>query len=477
VSPGGTGAAPSETVRVRFAPNPSGDLHVGTAHTALFNWLFARHEGGSFVLRIEDTDPETAKPELIDPILESLRWLGMDWDEGPDVGGPFAPYRDSERRHLHDAAIQQLLESGSAYRCWCTREDLEARGTKSGYDRHCRNLSADERAQLETSGKPAAVRFAVPEGRTDVVVPDLIMGEVRNEDLQDRVIARSDGSPLYILAVTVDDIAMDITHVIRGADLLPSTPIQVLLTEALGAKVPTFAHAPLILGPDKAKLSKRHGADGVLAFRDEGILPEAMLNFMSLLGWSSPTQEERLPVEQIVREFTLDRVHQAPSIFDHEKLKWMNQQYIQSLGRGDLEKRLLEFNPDIPRDLLHRVIELELIQSRITNLCEAGPAIRYLHERPTVDAPSAEKWLGTEEANKTLQTVAERLAALEPWAPEAIKNCVQETIAELGLHKRKGPKPIFVAVSGSEVALPLFESIWIIERDEAVARLRAAISG
>jgi glutamyl-tRNA synthetase len=464
-------------VRARFAPSPSGDLHVGTAHTALFNWLFARHEGGKFVLRIEDTDSETAKPEFIDPILESLRWLGLNWDEGPDVGGPFGPYRDSERRHLHDEAIKQLIESGSAYRCWCTREDLEARGTKSGYDRHCRHLSGEQRAQQEASGKPAAVRFAVPEGRTDVVVPDLIMGEVRSEDLQDRVIARSDGSPLYILAVTVDDIAMEITHVIRGADLLPSTPIQVLLTEALGAKVPTFAHAPLIFGPDKAKLSKRHGADGVLAFRDEGILPEAIVNFMSLLGWSSPTQEELLSVDQIVKEFTLDRVHQAPSIFDHEKLKWMNQQYIQALSHDELEQRLFESDPDIPRDLLRRVIELELIQSRITNLREAGPAIRYLHERPDIDASSAEKWLATDEANKTLETVAERLASLEPWEPEAIKSSVQETIAELGLHKRKGPKPIFVAISGSEVALPLFESICIIGRDEAVARLRAAISG
>jgi glutamyl-tRNA synthetase len=466
-----------ETVRARFAPNPSGDLHVGTAHTALFNWLFARHEGGSFILRIEDTDPETSKPEFIDPILESLRWLGLDWDEGPDVGGSFGPYRDSERRQFHDDAIQQLLESGSAYRCWCTREDLEARGTKSGYDGHCRHLSADDRSQLEASGKPAAVRFAVPEGRTEVVVPDLIMGEVRSEDLQDRVIARSDGSPLYILAVTVDDIAMEVTHVIRGADLLPSTPMQVLLVEALGAKMPSFAHAPLIYGPDKAKLSKRHGADGVLAFRDEGILPEAMVNFFSLLGWSSPTQEELLSIGQVVEEFTLDRVHQAPSIFDHQKLRWMNQEYIKKLDNETFVGKALEFDPSIPRELLERVVDLELIQTRVETLKDIHPAIGYLEARRTVDDAAAKKWLGSDEANKTLEAIADRLSALEPWEPELIKTCVQETIAELGLHRRKGPKPIFVAISGKESALPLFESIWIIGRDEAVARLRAAISG
>jgi glutamyl-tRNA synthetase len=463
-------------VRVRFAPNPSGDLHVGTAHTALFNWLFARHEGGSFVLRIEDTDPETSKPELIDPILESLRWLGLNWDEGPDVGGPLGPYRDIERRGLHDHVVEKLLREGHAYRCWCTRADLDARGVSSGYDRHCRSLTAAQREELADSGKPAAVRFAVPEGRTEVVVQDLIMGEVRSEDLQDRVIVRSDGSPLYMLAVTSDDIAMEITHVIRGADLLPSTPIQVLLTEALGAPLPKFAHVPLILGPDKAKLSKRHGADGILTFRNEGILPEAMVNFLALLGWSSPTQDEVLTLDRIVKEFTLDRVHSAPSIFDHEKLAWMNQQYIQSLSDDELENRVLDLAPDTPPEVLHSVIELELIQSRVTKLDEVPEAIRYLHERPSIDPKAAEKWLGTEEASKTLTTVADRLESLDQWKPDTIKACVQDTIAELGLHRRKGPKPIFVAISGSEVALPLFESIWLLGQEEAVARLRAATS-
>lgn len=464
------------TVRVRFSPNPSGDLHVGSAHTALFNWLYARHEGGVFILRIEDTDPATSKPELIDPIMEGLRWLGVDWDEGPDVGGPFAPYRDSERRDRHDDVVERLLREGNAYRCWCTREELKARGVSSGYDKHCRYLTDGQRAELAASGKPAAVRFAIPEGRSEVVVHDLIMGEVRSEDLQDRVIARSDGSPLYILAVTADDIAMEITHVIRGADLLPSTPIQVLLTEALGADLPVFAHLPLLLRPDRGKLSKRKGEEGVLSFRAGGILPEAMVNFLVLLGWSSPSQEEILPIERVVSEFTLDRVSPSPSIFDQQKLEWLNQQYVQALDEDDFARRVLELFPDTPRETLRTVLEHRLIQTRVHKLDEVPDAIRYLHERPSIDPAAAKKWLGSEEAAKTLGTVAARLEALDQWTPEAIKECIQGTIADLGLNKSKGPKPIFVAVSGSEVALPLFESIWMIGREESVDRLRAAIS-
>ena len=465
------------SVRVRFAPNPSGDVHVGSAHTGLFNWLYARHHDGVFVLRIEDTDPATAKPELVDPIMEGLRWLGLNWDEGPDVGGPFGPYRDIDRRAMHDEVLDRLLRDGNAYRCWCTRDELLARGVETGYDRLCRWLSAAERAEREASGKPAAVRFAVPEGRTEVVLKDAIMGEVRSEDLQDRVIARSDGSPLYILAVTADDIAMEITHVIRGADLLSSTPIQILLTEALGAEMPVFAHLPLLLRPDRSKLAKRKGDEGILAFRARGILPEAMVNFLSLLGWSSPTQEEMLAVEQIINEFTLDRVHPSPSVFDHQKLDWLQQQYVQRLDPDDFVRRVLDLYPDTPADLLRKVTELELIQTRIVRLEEVPSAIRYLHERPTIEPKSAEKWLRSEEASRTLEAVASRLESLDPWTVEAIKDAVQSTISELGLHRRKGPKPIFVAISGSEVALPLFESIWLLGREESVDRLRAVTTG
>ncbi|HYZ93083.1 MAG TPA: glutamate--tRNA ligase [Actinomycetota bacterium] len=458
-------------MRVRFAPNPSGDLHIGTAHTAFFNWLYARHEGGVFVLRIEDTDPETAKPELVDPIMESLRWLGINWDEGPDIGGSFGPYRDSERRTNHEETVEQLLSAGAAYRCWCTREQLEARGVKAGYDRHCRMLSDADRATR--SAEPAAIRFAVPDGR-DVVVDDLVMGEVKFEyaDLQDRVIVRSDGSPLYLLAVTSDDVAMEITHVLRGADLLPSTPLQILITEALGADLPTFAHLPLLLGENKGKLSKRKGSDGVLSFRERGFLPEALVNFLALLGWSSPTQEEKLSVEQIIREFTIDRVIEHPAVFDTTKLSWLNQQYIIELDDADLVRRVVELDPSVPVDVVQPMAEL--IKTRVTTLAEVPDAIRYIHERPKLETS---KWLGTDEANNTLEAVAEELGSLEPWTAQAIGEAIQKVIADLGLNRRKGTKPIFVAISGSEVSLPLYESIELIGRSEAVARLRAASSG
>ncbi len=465
-------------VRVRFAPAPTGDLHVGNVRTALFNWLFARHEGGSFILRIEDTDPEKAKPELIEPIFEALRWVGLDWDEGPDIGGPHVPYRQSERRDQHHEVLSRLVDSGHVYRCYCAREDIASRGTKTGYDRHCRTLSDEERQQNESDGRPFALRFAVPEG-APVVVNDLIRGEVRREfeDMQDFIVARSDGSPTFVVANAADDIAMEITHAIRGTDLLNVAFDSTLVFEALGAASPKYAHVPLVNGPDGARLGARHGAVGILAYREEGFLAETMLNFLALLGWSSPTEDEILSKERLISEFTLERVHPAPGAFDRTKLTWMNQEYIKQLSNEELERRVLELFPGTPHDVLQKAIELELVQTRVETLAQIPRDIRYLDERPDIDASSAEKFLGTDEANKTLRAAVDRLEALEPWTVEAIHDALMGLIEELGLHKRKGPQPIRVAISGSHVSLPLFESIWIMGRDEAVARLRAAISG
>jgi glutamyl-tRNA synthetase len=435
---------------------------------ALFNWLYARHEGGTFIVRIEDTDPEAARPEFIEPILDALRWLGLDWDEGLHAGGAHGPYRQSERRDVHLEALRKLEEAGAVYRCTCTREDIAARGTKMGYDRHCRT-------HPPTDGKPYALRFKVPEGR-DVVVHDLIRGEVRTpfEELQDFVVARSDGTPTFLLANAADDIAMEITHAIRGNDLLAAAGQTTLLFEALGSEPPAYAHLPLILAPDRSKLSSRHGATGVHAFQEAGYLPEAMVNFLALLGWSSPSHDEILSRDRIVEEFTLDRVSPANPIFDRQKLDWMNAEYIKALPPDDLEARILGLYPDLPKDTLRKTIDLELIQTRITTLSEVQDAIRYLHTRPDIDPKAAAKWLGTEEANRTLTEVADVLESLEPWEAEAIMAAIQAKIAELGLHRRKGPKPIFVAISGSEVALPIFQSIWILGRAESVVRLRAA---
>ena len=455
--------------RVRFEPSPSGDLHLGNVRTALFNWLYARREGATFVLRIADTDPEKAKPALIGTIYEALRWIGIDWDEGPEVGGPHGPYLQTQRQDRYRAAIERLEEEGKVYRCTCTRDEIVARGTPTGYDRYCRtHPPADDR--------PYALRFVVPDGR-DAVVHDVIRGEVVTpfHEMQDFVVARSDGSAPFVLANVVDDLDMEITHVIRGADLLNAAAQNVLLFEAFGEPVPVYAHVPLILAPDRKRLGARHGATGLLAYRNEGFLPEAMMNYLALLGWSSESGDEILDRDRLIAEFTLDRVQHSPAVFDRDKLLWMNQEYMQKLPPGDFERRVLELRPDAPRDGLRKAIELDLLQTRVRTLAEVPGAIRYLAERPAI-APDAErKWLGTEEANKTLEAVAGTLESLEPWTPDAIREAVQRVIEELGLHRRKGPKPIFVAVSGSEVALPIFQSIWIIGRDEALARLRDAI--
>lgn len=456
-------------VRVRFAGAPSGNIHIGNMRTLLFNWLWARHTGGTFVWRVEDTDPERAKPELIAKDAETLRWLGLDWDEGPEVGGPHEPYRQSQRTEMHRAALAKLEAGGAVYRCYCTREDVQARGVKTGYDRFCRTRTDEPDA-------PYALRFAVPE--EDVVVRDLLRGEVRTpfEEMQDFVVARSDGSPTFVIANTVDDIDMEITLVMRGTDLLPAAAQNTLLFRALGAEPPDYAHVPLILAPDKKRLGARHGAVGTHTYRDAGYLPEALLNYLALLGWGSPTGEEILDRDRIVSEFTLDRVHDAPAVFDTAKLDWMNQQYLQRLAPDDLVGRVMQLYPFVDEPTLRKVVDLELIQTRITTLADVPNAIRYLHERPEVEPAAAEKWLGSDEARTTLSTVADRLEALDAWETEAIKTTVQSTIEELGLHRRKGPKPIFVAVAGSETALPLFDSIWLIGRDETVARLREAAS-
>jgi glutamyl-tRNA synthetase len=455
--------------RVRFEPSPSGDLHLGNVRTALFNWLYARHEGATFVLRISDTDREKAVAD-VPRIYEALRFIGIDWDEGPEVGGPHGPYQQSQRHDKYRAAIDRLEAERKVYRCTCTREEIVARGTKTGYDRWCRTHPAIE-------GRPFALRFAVPEGH-DVVVHDLLHGDVVTpfHEMQDFVVARSDGSATFPLANVVDDIEMQITLILRGADLLNVAAANTLLFEAFGVAPPPYAHLPLILAPDKKRLGARHGAVGILAYRDEGFLPEAMMNYLALLGWSSESGDEILDRDRLVAEFTIGRVQLSPAVFDRDKLLWMNQEYLQKLSREDFESRVLALEPETNRKALHEALDLDLLQPRVKTLADVPDAIRYLSERPTVDPDAAGKWLGTDEARKTLETVADALQTLERWEPGSIRETVQRIIEELGLHRRKGPKPIFVAISGSEVALPIFQSIWIIGREESVARLREAAS-
>ncbi|HHY09450.1 MAG TPA: glutamate--tRNA ligase, partial [Firmicutes bacterium] len=339
------------TVRVRFAPSPTGYLHVGGARTALFNWLFARHHSGVFVLRIEDTDLARSSEEATQVILDALEYLGLDWDEGPKVGGDYGPYHQSERLDIYRKYAQKLLAAGRAYECFCTPEELEAKRKEliaknkaSHYDRRCLHLSAEEKEALRSKGIKPAIRFrAVSEGETEVA--DLIRGKVvfENTQIDDFVIYKSDGTPTYNFAVVVDDALMKISHVIRGEDHLSNTPKQIQIYDALGLPLPKFAHIPMILGPDKALLSKRHGATSVMEFSKEGYLPQAMVNYLSLLGWGYDDSQTMFSVPDLIEKFSLERVSKNPAVFDLQKLEWMNGVYIRELSLEELYKKALPF--------------------------------------------------------------------------------------------------------------------------------------
>src|SRR4029450_4198540 len=338
-------------MRVRFAPSPTGHLHVGNARTALFNWLLARGSGGTFILRVEDTDVERSTLVSEASIMQDLSWLGLDWDEGPDVGGPRGPYRQSERLHLYGSYAKELLASDHAYYCFCSREKLEAErrealpaGRPARYSGTCRNLSADETATRMAAGERPAIRFRVPENR-EVVFTDLVRGEVRfhTEVIGDPVIVRAEGIPAYNFAVVVDDALMAITHVIRGEDHISNTPRQLLLYEALGFQPPTFAHVALVMGPDHSPLSKRHGATSVAEFRAKGYLPEALVNYLALIGWAPGQDTDVLPLDELARRFALSHVAHSAGVFDEDKLAWVNRHYLKSADPDSLVRDSLTF--------------------------------------------------------------------------------------------------------------------------------------
>jgi glutamyl-tRNA synthetase len=333
--------------RVRFAPSPTGYLHVGGARTALFNWLFARRSGGVFVLRIEDTDLERSSQDMVEGILEGLRWLGLDWDEGPAIGGEFGPYFQSERLERHRAMAERLVADGHAYYCYCTAETLKAKrdaaeqaGSAWKYDRTCCVLTGDQIAEREQQRMPRVVRFRVPDGPTRF--DDLVHGpiEFEGEHIEDFVLLRSDAQPTYQLSVVSDDVEMKITHVVRGDDHVSNTPKQILLYRAIGAPEPRFAHVPLILGPDKKRLSKRHGATSVTEYERQGYLPEAMFNFLSLLGWSPGNDDEIFTREALIDAFALEGISGGNAVFNPEKLDWFNQQHIMRLAPDELALRI-----------------------------------------------------------------------------------------------------------------------------------------
>ena len=475
----------AKEVRTRIAPAPSGSIHVGNARSALYNWLFARGRGGVFVLRIEDTDAKRASEEASAGVVRDLRWLGLNWDEGPEVGGGFGPYRQSERFDRYAAVSMALLDRGHAYRCYCTQEEIEtrrndarARGRPPGYDGRCRSLSAAEEEAFRAEGRPFAVRFGVPPGRR-VSFDDIIRGTISTDTAQipDFVIQRSDGSPTYLLAAGVDDALMNITHVIRGEDLVPATPRQLLLREAMGiVDVPTFAHLPLLVDERGRPLSKRWGDVAVSAYRERGFLPEAMVNYLALLGWSFDDRTNIFSIDELVERFTLERVGRNPATFDVAKLEWLNGHYIRQLSPGRLADALVPVCEavGIPltgpegREKLERVAPL--LRERLKRLDEAPPMIRFLFERPEIEDRARRTLVGQE---GYLATVVDALEGLDKWVTRDIERVLRELAEEAGLKPKQAFQPIRAAITGTLVSPPLFESLEILGRDESLERLRA----
>lgn len=470
------------TVRCRFAPAPSGSLHVGNVRSALFSWLHARRHDGVFVLRVEDTDASRVTEEAYRGVLEDLRWLGLEWDEGPDVGGPHGPYRQSERLDIYREMADRLLDAGDAYRCWCTPEELAerreaalSRGEPPGYDGRCRNRSAEEVAAFEAEGRPFAIRFRMPE--RDHVVHDLVKGEVRwaANDLRDFVIVRSDGSPVFLLAVAVDDLSMGITHVVRGDDLLASAPRNAAVIEALGGTPPAYAHVPQVLGPDGKPLSKRHGATSVDAFRTQGFLPEAMVNYLALLGWAKDDHTTFLSRDELVAAFDLSRVSHNPAVFDVQKLGWMNTHYIQSLAEDDLAARcvhvLTQTGLSVDPALLRRA--MPIVRERMKTLAEAPILLRFLFT-DDVSANEQAAALIAKAPEGYLKAAADALDGLERWGSEEIQAALDAVAGGAGLSRTKGWQPVRAAVTGSNVSPPLPESLELLGKERTVARVRAA---
>jgi glutamyl-tRNA synthetase len=466
------------TPRVRFSPAPTGSLHVGSARTALFNWLFARHHGGVFALRIEDTDRSRSREESVAGIPEILSWLGLDWDEGPVL--------QSERTDAYLTAADELLAAGRAYECYCTPEELEARneqaraaGRTPGYDGHCRDLKAEQRSALAAEGRPRSIRFRTPdEGMSRFV--DAIRGEVAVEwaSIPDFVIVRSDGNPIFFLANAVDDLAMEITHVIRGEDLLDSTHRVLALRSALGASAPpVYAHLPLILAPDRSKLSKRHGAVALEDFRAGGYLREAVCNYLSLLGWGPEDGREVMALDEIVSAFDLDRVTHAAAAFDHKKLDWMNGEWIRRLPLDELERRALPFADARFGERLDAAIfraSLRIGQERAVTLVSLVDQMDFLFVDQTafeIETDSWEKLATTERVGEILDAVAAHLETCE-WPQERID--IRRVLEPLGVKPDKVMHVVYTAVEGRRAGLPLFESIVLLCRELAVRRIRAA---
>ncbi|MEO7718121.1 MAG: glutamate--tRNA ligase [Capsulimonas sp.] len=483
------------TVRVRYAPSPTGIPHIGNIRTAMFDWLFARHTGGKFIVRIEDTDKNREVEGGVALQLDALRWYGLDWDEGPEVGGDYGPYIQSERLHFYHQYAEELIAAGKAYRAYDSeerlksmREDQQRRGQPTGYDRRHRYLSADERAEYENSGAPSVVRFAVPtEGKTTYV--DAVYGEIafENKVLDDSILLKSDGYPTYHLASVVDDHLMDITHVLRGEDWIPSSPLHVQLYRAFGWDAPTFVHLPNMLGLDRKKFGKRNGAKDAMEYGEEGYLIEAMFNFMALQGWSPKEERDLFSREELVERFSLDGILNHSPITDPAKLDWFNGQYIRSLSLHDLADRCLPFlqksglvesDPSAEKlEYIGRVMALE--QERIKTLAEApilGGFFLQADDAYEFDEKAVTKWFSNPGVGDRLRAVKEDFAALKDFDAASIEAVIRDVITRFEVKGGEVIHPVRVSVSGRTTGPGLFEMIEVLGRERVQRRLDRALS-
>lgn len=480
-------------VRVRFAPSPTGDLHVGNIRTALFDWAYARHTNGKLIFRIEDTDRERVTDEYIQAAIDTLKWLGLNWDEGPEVGGQYGPYLQSQRLDIYAEWAQKFLDQGDAYHCYCSGDELEERrqlqmknNQAPGYDGKCRDLSNTQIDEYKAQGRKPVVRMRMPQGET--VFTDAIRGEVKFEHLYvpDFVLVRGDGSPLYTLAVAVDDVLMKITHVLRGEDLLSSTPRQIRVYQAMGVSesdYPIFAHLPFVMGQDNAKLSKRNGEVSIAWYREHGFLPEAICNYLALLGWSPGDDKENITMQELVDLFTVERVNSSPARFDMKKLEAINGDKIRALTQDKFLEWALPFltNAKVITgssdeiDLVKRA--LPIIQERIVTLGEIPAMLNFLFVKNFSVDPDEKPKLAETGAQEVLKVALSKVEPLENWNHTAIEEVLRKALIEdMGLKPRIAFSALRIAVTGSHISPPLFESLELLGKAGSIARIKQAIS-
>ena len=483
----------AKKVKVRFAPSPTGDLHVGNIRTALFDWAYARHTGGTFLFRIEDTDTTRVTDEYIQAAIDTLKWLGLNWDEGPEVGGDNGPYLQSQRLDIYAKWAQTFLDNKDAYHCYCSPDELEAvreaqrkANVAPGYNGHCRDLTAEQIAAYKSEGRGAVVRMRMPEGTTTFV--DEIRGEVTFDHafVPDFVLVRADGSPLYTLAVAVDDVLMKVTHVLRGEDLLSSTPRQIRVYQAMGVKIedyPVFAHLPFVMGQDNAKLSKRNGEVSIAWYRQMGYLPEAICNYLALLGWSPGDDRENITMAELCELFTVEKVHSSPARFDMKKLEAINGDKIRALTIDEFLSWSLPFLEDAgiitgsDSEIALVKSALPIIQERIVTLSEVPAMLAFLFTKEfAVDEASRPK-IADADSKKILKRALSDLTPLASWDHASIETALRASlIEEMGLKPRIAFTALRIAATGSTISPPLFESMELLGKEVCLERIAGAIS-